>query len=78
MGAEGIPDADKVMTVIDDDPEKLIENSEAVEQLFADKIIALYTDAKACADFAGACTAYIKEHYSIDAAWSVIAEDFTR
>ncbi len=78
VGAEGIPDADKVMTVVDDDPEKLIENPEATEQLFADKIIALYTDAKVCADFAGACTAYIKEHYSIDAAWSVIAEDFTR
>ena len=76
VGAEGIPDADKVMMVVDDNPEALIENSEAIEQEFADKLIALYNDTDRCLSYSRACTDYIKEHYSIDAAWAVIADDF--
>ncbi len=77
VGAEGIPDADKVMVVVDDNPESLIENSEAIEQEFADKLIALYNDTDRCLELSLACTDFIKAHYSIDAAWAVIADDFT-
>ena len=77
VGAEGIPDAENVMVVVDDNPESLIENSGAVEQEFADKLIALYNDTEKCRALSCACTDYIREHYSIDAAWSVIADDFT-
>lgn len=77
VGAEGIPDADKVMVVVDDNPESLIENSEAIEQEFADKLTALYNDPDRCRELSIACTDFIKEHYSIDAAWRVIADDFT-
>ncbi len=76
VGAEGIPEADKVMVVVDDDPEKLIENTQAVEQIFADKLTELYQDTDSCRKLAAACGTYIREHYSIDAAWSVIEEDF--
>lgn len=76
VGAEGIPEADKVMVVVDDDPEKLIENTQAVEQIFADKLTELYQDTDGCRKLAAACGTYIREHYSIDAAWSVIEEDF--
>ena len=76
VGAEGIPDADKVMVIVDDDPEALIENSEAIEQEFADKLIALYNAPDRCRELSHACTEFIKAHYSIDAAWAVIADDF--
>lgn len=76
VGAEGIPDAENAMVVVDDDPEKLIENSEAVEGAFADKLVELYLDPAACAAMSAACSGFIREHYSIDAAWSVIEEDF--
>ncbi len=76
IGAEGIPEATSVMGVTDSDPESLIGDSEAVGRVFADKLIALYNDTDRCLTYSKACTDYMRAHYSVDAAWSVIAEDF--
>lgn len=76
VGAEGIPDAENVMQVVDDDPEALIKAPEQFEQAFADAVVKLYSDPARCAEMSNACTAYMQAHYSIDAAWKIIAEDF--
>ena len=76
VGAEGIPDAESVMCVIDDDPEALLTGTEAAEEAFAQAVIRLYRDPAQCAAMSRACGQYIRDHYSIDAAWSVIEEDF--
>lgn len=64
IGAEGIPDAEDVM-VVEDAPDA-----------FAAATVALYRDTEACGTMCRKTQTYIKEHYSVDAAWQVIEEDF--
>lgn len=64
IGAEGIPKAETVMEIAD-----------APEE-FAARTIALYNDPAECQKLSAATQDYIRNYFSVDAAWSVIAEDF--
>ena len=66
IGAEGIPEAGDIMRIADE-PED-----------FAGAVVSLYNDPAACAAMCRKTQAYIREHFSVDAAWKVIEEDFTR
>lgn len=66
IGAEGIPQVEDVL-VVEDEPEA-----------FAEKTAALYQDTDACRELCRKTQDYIKEHFSVDAAWKVIEMDFTR
>lgn len=76
VGAEGIPQAEEVMAVVNRQDGDIHENPEAVEQSFAEAVNRLYGDTKACAAISAKTRSYIREHYSLDAAWSIIAGDF--
>ena len=65
IGAEGISDAETVM---------MIRNG-ALE--FAESVFALYEEPNVCMDLSRRTQRYIKERYSVKAAWSVIEEDFS-
>ena len=78
VGAEGIPSADKVMAVVDDAPELLYEHADDVAEDFAEAVIELYKDTERCALYSSSCKGYIKEHYSLEAAWAVIEKDFDK
>ena len=43
---------------------------------FAETVVELYKDEKRLEDLAEKTQVYIREHFSIDAAWDVIKEDF--
>lgn len=64
IGAEGIPQVEDVL-VVEDEPEA-----------FARKTAELYQDTEACLELCRKTQDYIREHFSIDAAWKVIEEDF--
>jgi len=64
IGAEGIADAGQVMTVED----------EAAS--LAAAVLWLYGNPKECGEMSRKAQAYVREHYSVDAAWSVVGEDF--
>jgi GT2 family glycosyltransferase len=64
IGAEGIPDVEKVMAVKDDPAE------------FAMEVLSLYQDASRCRQMSQETQSYIRRYHSIDAAWSVVGEDF--
>lgn len=64
IGAEGIPQAEDVMC-IQDKPED-----------FAQEVVALYEDTDTCKAMCHKTQDYIREFYSIDAAWKVVGEDF--
>jgi len=64
IGAEGIPSAEEVM-VVRDRPQE-----------FADAVADLYQDPEQCRAMSQKTQQYIREHYSVDAAWSVVEEDF--
>ena len=64
VGSEGIPDVEKVLLVKDQPDE------------FAETVVELYKDEKRLEDLAEKTQVYIREHFSIDAAWDVIKEDF--
>ena len=66
IGAEGIPQAERVMKIADE------------PQAFADAVTALYNDLKACRDMCMETQKYIRDYFSVDAAWDVIREDFTK
>lgn len=66
IGAEGIPQVEDVL-VVEDEPET-----------FAEKTVELYQDTDACQELCRKTQAYIKEHFSIDAAWKVVEDDFSR
>jgi glycosyltransferase involved in cell wall biosynthesis len=66
IGAEGIPQVEDVL-LVEDDPEK-----------FAQTTVDLYQDQAACRDLSRKTQSYIRNHFSVDAAWSVIEEDFKR
>lgn len=63
-GAEGIPEADQIM-VIEDDP-----------KAFADRTAALYRDTDECRRMSEKDQEYIRSYFSLEGAWSVVAEDF--
>lgn len=65
IGAEGIPSAKEVM-MIKDRPQE-----------FADTVAELYQDPERCRGMSRKTQQYIRQHYSVDAAWSVVEEDFT-
>ena len=64
VGSEGIPDVENVLLVKDQPDE------------FAETVVDLYNDEKRLEDLAEKTQVYIREHFSIDAAWDVIKEDF--
>jgi len=64
VGAEGIADAKQVMTVED----------EAAS--LAAGVLWLYSNPKECEELSRKAQAYVRERYSVDAAWSVVGEDF--
>lgn len=64
IGAEGIPDAENVMAVTDD------------PQGFAQEVVSMYQDTKRCKEICEETQNYIRRYHSIDAAWSVVGEDF--
>lgn len=66
IGAEGIPEAETVMKVADE-PEK-----------FAKEVVSLYQNTGACQELCDRTQAYIRDYFSVDAAWKVIEEDFTK
>lgn len=66
IGAEGIPQVENVL-LVEDEPER-----------FAETVVELYQDEKACQDLCRKTQKYIREYFSLDAAWKVIEEDFTR
>ncbi len=65
IGAEGIPQAERVMKTADE-PEAFVE-----------QVVKLYADPEACASMAAETQKYIREYFSVDAAWDVIKDDFT-
>lgn len=66
IGAEGIPFAGEVLAVADEPQE------------FADRVLQMYEDAEGLAGICDKTQEYIRNYFSVDAAWSVIREDFTR
>ncbi len=66
VGAEGIPDAEQVMKVADE------------PEAFAAAVTELYGDADALRAMSQATQSYIRDHFSVDAAWKIIEEDFRK
>lgn len=64
IGAEGIPGVEDVL-LVEDEPEG-----------FADAVVRLYRNPDLCQEFCRKTQAYIREHFSMEAAWKVIEEDF--
>lgn len=65
IGAEGIPQVEDVL-LIQDEP-----------ALFADAVVRLYQDTERCRELCEKTQDYIKDYFSVDAAWRVIEEDFS-
>ncbi|MDO4265816.1 MAG: glycosyltransferase [Eubacteriales bacterium] len=76
VGAEGIPDAEKVLAVTNDRDEDIYEKPEETAQGFADAVLKLYGDAKVLSAISRETEGYMKKHYSMDAAWKIVAPDF--
>ena len=66
IGAEGIPQVEDVL-LVEDEPES-----------FAEATVKLYQDTDSCQNLCRKTQDYIRKHFSMDAAWKVIEEDFTR
>ncbi len=64
VGAEGIPQVDKVLR-IQDEPEE-----------FASAVTELYQDDEACRELCRKTQQYIRQYFSMEAAWKGIEEDF--
>jgi len=64
IGAEGIPQVEDTL-IVEDEPEA-----------FADAVVRLYQDDAACRELCWRTQEYIRNHFSLDAAWRVIEEDF--
>ena len=65
VGSEGIPGVEDVL-LVRDEPEE-----------FADAVVTLYQDETELWRLSEKTQEYIRNHFSIDAAWSVIEDDFT-
>lgn len=77
VGAEGIPEAKSVMAVTDDCAEDIYAKAELIEQRFAEAVVRLYQDDAFCRAANRADQRYIRQYYSMDAAWRVVADDFS-
>ena len=66
IGAEGIKDSEKALTVRDDAEE------------FAQAVVDLYGDPNRCRLISGATQVYMREHFSLDAVWNCVKDDFKR
>lgn len=66
IGAEGIPQVEDVL-LVEDEPEA-----------FAQAVVELYQDEDACRALCRKTQQYIRQYFSLDAAWKRIEEDFTR
>lgn len=64
IGAEGIVGAEEIMAV-EDEPES-----------FAAEVSRLYGSPESCLDMSSRTQEYVKKHYSIEAAWRIVEEDF--
>ncbi len=64
VGAEGIPQAQDVMLIEDGD------------EAFANAVYELYNDPAVCEAMCEKTQDYVRTYFSVDAAWSGIAEDF--
>lgn len=64
IGSEGIPEAERVMKVAD------------APEDFAEAVVELYGDPDRCRGMCAATQDYIRDYFSVDAAWKVIEEDF--
>ena len=76
VGAEGIPEAESVMKVTGGDPAGTAEQAAKAEQAFTEAVLELYGSDEKCAGMSRACGDYIRRHYSLEAAWDVIREDW--
>ena len=65
VGSEGIPGVEDVL-IVKDKPND-----------FADAVVELYQDEQKLLSLAEKTQEYIKDHFSIDAAWRVVEEDFS-
>lgn len=65
IGAEGIAQAERVMQIADEPKD------------FAAKVTELYHDPEKCTEMCMETQKFIRDYFSVDAAWSVIEEDFT-
>ena len=65
IGSEGIPEAERVMKVADG------------PEAFADEVVKMYQDPAECRRMCEETQKYIREYFSVEAAWKVIEEDFT-
>ena len=65
IGSGGIPEADRVMKVADG------------PEAFADEVVKMYQDPAECRRMCEETQKYIREYFSVEAAWKVIEEDFT-
>lgn len=64
VGSEGIPGVEDVL-LVEDKPED-----------FARAVTELYSDEKRLCELCARTQEYIKDHFSVDAAWEVVREDF--
>lgn len=64
VGSEGIPGVEDVL-LVEDQPEA-----------FANTVVKTYSDTEKLKELSERTQSYIREHFSIDAAWEVIREDF--
>lgn len=64
IGAEGIPGIEEVVAIQDQ------------SNAFADKVVRLYDDLGMLAEIAKKTQVYVKEHFSMDAVWKSIEDDF--
>ena len=92
-GAEGIPDADSVMAIArgeleahegdalnrqsGKDGEDNAGSKPLLSESFAEDIIKLYSDEDFCLSMRLNAARFVREHYSLDAAWDVIKDDFS-
>ena len=65
IGSEGIPEAERVMKVADG------------PEAFADEVVKMYQDPAECRRMCEETQKYIREDFSVEAAWKVIEGDFT-
>ena len=64
IGAEGIPHAEDVMVIADQ------------AEAFAEAVSDIYQSPESCQALSQRGQEYVREYYSMDAAWNVIKEDF--
>lgn len=76
VGAEGIPYAENVMAISDENEADIHNKAEEVERRFADEVIRLYSDDLLLGEISKNTESYIRKYYSMDAAWKTIRGDF--